>query len=72
MAPALGCAVTALVQSPAIDVVAIGFTSGEISVYDVRLDARLMRIFMEGGVRALGFRSGAFNWCLCLYSCSHP
>jgi U3 small nucleolar RNA-associated protein 21 len=55
---------------PAIDVVGTGFSSGEISLYDVRLDARLMRMFMEGGVRALGFRSGAFNWCLCLHSCS--
>ena len=54
-----GSAITALVQSPAIDVVGIGFISGEISVYDVRADERLMRMFMEGGgVRALGFRSG--------------
>jgi U3 small nucleolar RNA-associated protein 21 len=53
------CAITALTQSPAIDVVGIGFTSGEISVYDVRADERLMRMFMDGGgVRALGFRSG--------------
>ncbi|KDR73654.1 hypothetical protein GALMADRAFT_100477 [Galerina marginata CBS 339.88] len=53
-----GHAITALVQSPAIDVVGIGFTSGEISVYDIRADERLMRMFMEGGgVRALGFRS---------------
>ncbi|KAJ6630596.1 Utp21-domain-containing protein [Mycena sp. CBHHK59/15] len=52
------CAITALTQSPAIDVVGIGFTSGEISVYDVRADERLMRMFMEGGgVRSLGFRS---------------
>ncbi|RDB22141.1 U3 small nucleolar RNA-associated protein 21 [Hypsizygus marmoreus] len=52
------CAITALVQSPAIDVVGVGFTSGEISVYDIRADERLMRMFMEGGgVRALGFRS---------------
>ncbi|KAJ7063493.1 Utp21 specific WD40 associated putative domain-containing protein [Mycena amicta] len=51
-------AVTALTQSPAIDVVGIGFTSGEISVYDVRADERLMRMFMEGGgIRALGFRT---------------
>ncbi|KAF8643908.1 hypothetical protein AX16_008924 [Volvariella volvacea WC 439] len=52
-----GCAITALVQSPAIDVVGIGFTSGEISVYDIRTDERLMRMFMEGGIRSLGFRS---------------
>jgi len=50
-------AITALVQSPAIDVVGIGFASGEISVYDVRADERLMRMHMEGGgIRALGFR----------------
>ncbi|KAG6865407.1 hypothetical protein C0991_002901 [Blastosporella zonata] len=52
------CAITSMVQSPAVDVVGIGFTSGEISVYDVRADERLMRMFMEGGgIRALGFRS---------------
>jgi U3 small nucleolar RNA-associated protein 21 len=52
-------AITALTQSPAIDVVGIGFTSGEISVYDVRADERLLRMFMEGGgIRSLGFRSG--------------
>ncbi|KAF7967205.1 hypothetical protein HWV62_35121 [Athelia sp. TMB] len=51
-------AITALTQSPAIDVVGVGFISGEISVYDVRADERLMRMFMDGGgVRALGFRS---------------
>ncbi|KAJ4487730.1 Utp21 specific WD40 associated putative domain-containing protein [Lentinula aciculospora] len=51
-------AITTLTQSSAIDVVGIGFASGEISVYDVRTDELLMRMFMEGGsVRALGFRS---------------
>jgi U3 small nucleolar RNA-associated protein 21 len=50
-----------LVQSPAIDVVGIGFASGEISVYDIRADERLMRMYMEGGgVRSLGFRSGEY------------
>jgi U3 small nucleolar RNA-associated protein 21 len=41
--------------------VGIGFSSGEISVYDVRSDERLMRVFMDaagpGGVRALSFRT---------------
>lgn len=37
----------------------IGFASGEISVYDVRADERLMRMFMQdGGIRALAFRNG--------------
>ena len=50
---------TALAQSPAIDVVGIGFASGEVSIYDIRADEKLMRIFMrEGPVRALAFRGG--------------
>lgn len=53
--------ITALTQSPAIDVVGIGFASGEISVYDIRADERLMKMYMKGGgIRALSFRSG---WC---------
>ncbi|CAL1705181.1 unnamed protein product [Somion occarium] len=51
-------AITALSQSPAIDVVGIGFASGEISVYDVRMDERLMRMSMQdGAIRALSFRT---------------
>jgi len=51
--------ITCLVQSPAIDVVGIGFASGEISVYDIRADERLMRVFMqEGSIRSLAFRNG--------------
>lgn len=53
-----GTSITAITQSPAIDVVGVGYTSGEISVYDIRADERLLRMFMEGGgVSALGFRS---------------
>ncbi|KAI0934749.1 hypothetical protein AcV5_006491 [Taiwanofungus camphoratus] len=51
-------AITAVVQSPAIDVVGIGFSSGEISVYDVRADERLMKMTMQdGAINALSFRS---------------
>jgi U3 small nucleolar RNA-associated protein 21 len=50
---------TALAQSPAIDVIGIGFASGEISIYDIRADEKIMRIFVrEGPVRALAFRGG--------------
>lgn len=59
MASVSNPAITCLVQSPAIDVVGIGFASGEISVYDIRADERLMRVFMkEGDIRSLAFRSG--------------
>lgn len=55
---ALG-AVTAIVQSPAIDVVGIGFASGEITVYDVRADEKLIRMHMQGGsIRSMSFRGG--------------
>ncbi|KAH7889440.1 Utp21 specific WD40 associated putative domain-containing protein [Phlebopus sp. FC_14] len=58
----LPTAITALTQSPAIDVVGIGFASGEISVYDIRADERLMRMYMEGGgVTALSFRSDDYH-----------
>ena len=54
-------AITSLVQSPAIDVVGIGFSTGEISIYDIRANERLMRIFMDGGaVTSLSFRSGTW------------
>ncbi|PAV23976.1 Utp21-domain-containing [Pyrrhoderma noxium] len=52
------CAITALTQSPAIDVVAIGFSNGEVVLYDIRADERLMRIFMEESpIRSISFRS---------------
>ncbi|KAI0086197.1 Utp21-domain-containing protein [Irpex rosettiformis] len=51
-------AITALSQSPAIDVVGVGFASGEISVYDIRMDERLLRMKMQdGAIRALSFRT---------------
>ncbi|KIY43473.1 Utp21-domain-containing protein [Fistulina hepatica ATCC 64428] len=51
-------AITALVQGPAIDVVGVGFQSGEISVYDIRTDEQLMSMSMDdGSIRALGFRN---------------
>lgn len=60
-----GSAIICMTQSPAIDVVGLGFASGEISVYDVRADERLMRMFMEGGsVRSLGFRTGTSSLTL--------
>jgi U3 small nucleolar RNA-associated protein 21 len=55
----LPSAMTALAQSPAIDVIGIGFASGEISIYDIRADEKIMRIFVrEGPVRAVAFRGG--------------
>ncbi|KAI9509337.1 Utp21-domain-containing protein [Russula earlei] len=53
----LPSSVTALAQSPAIDVIGVGFQSGEISIYDIRADEKIMRMFVrEGPVRSLSFR----------------
>ncbi|KAH7340715.1 Utp21-domain-containing protein [Rhizoctonia solani] len=53
-----GSPITALCQSPAVDVIGIGFASGECVLYDIRSDERVMRVFMEGaGVRAIAFRT---------------
>lgn len=59
--------ITSMVQSPAVDVVGIGFASGEVSVYDIRTDERLLSVNMGAGtgtagdaghITAIGFRSG--------------
>lgn len=61
-------AITALVQSPAVDIVGIGFASGEVSIYDIRADERLLGVNMGSGlgggaggdtgrITSLGFRS---------------
>lgn len=69
LASASGSQITALVQSPAVDIVAIGFASGEVSIYDIRADERLFGVHMglgktgggdSGGITAIGFRSGKF------------
>ncbi|QRW15106.1 U3 small nucleolar RNA-associated protein 21 [Ceratobasidium sp. AG-Ba] len=55
---ASGSPITALVQSPAVDVVGIGFASGECVLYDIRSDERVMRVFMEGAaIRSIAFRT---------------
>jgi U3 small nucleolar RNA-associated protein 21 len=57
--PSSSASITALSQSPAIDVLGIGFQTGDIVVYDIRADERMMRMFMEGGsIQALAFRTG--------------
>lgn len=66
--PNLPSAMTALAQSPAIDVIGIGFASGEISIYDIRADEKIMRIFVrEGPVRALAFRGGKAGSDFCSF-----
>ena len=72
-----GSPITALAQSPAVDVIGIGFVSGECVLYDIRSDEKIMRVFMEGAaVRAIAFQTGLFypsgpNICMRLISNWH-
>jgi len=37
----------------------VGFASGEISIYDIRTDEKMMRMFVrDGPVQSLAFRGG--------------
>ncbi|CAE6468709.1 unnamed protein product [Rhizoctonia solani] len=66
-----GSPITALCQSPAVDVVGIGFASGECILYDIRSDERVMRVFMEGaGVKAIAFRTGSSSILVERKACS--
>ncbi|KAJ1968708.1 rRNA-processing protein utp21 [Dispira parvispora] len=54
---ALGSAVTALVQSPVVDVLAIGLADGTIALHNIRTDKRVVTYQQEGQVTSISFRS---------------
>lgn len=49
--------ITCMVQSPSIDVVAIGLLDGTIILHNIRVDKEIMRFRQEGKVFALSFRT---------------
>ena len=58
--PTAASAVTALAQSPAVDVIGVGYADGTIRVYDIKQAEMVMQMKMdEGGVTQLSFRMGA-------------
>lgn len=62
--PAAASAVTCMVQSPAIDVIGVGYLDGNVHLFDVRQDELVMQMKMEdGAVSSLSFRTG--KSCLC-------
>lgn len=53
-----GSGVTALVQSPALDVIGIGLKSGDIILHNIKFDETVMRFHQEWGpVSSLAFRT---------------
>jgi U3 small nucleolar RNA-associated protein 21 len=53
----LGSPITCLVQSPVVDVVAVGLLDGTVVLYNIRTDQRLMQFHQEGRVTAISFRT---------------
>ena len=63
--PSAPSAITALAQSPAVDVIGVGYADGTIRVYDIKQAELVMQMKMdEGGVTQLSFRMGAC-WTRC-------
>lgn len=64
--PAAPSAITALTQSPAIDVVGVGYLDGTVRVYDIRQGELVMQVKMdEGSITAVSFRMGELRLCSC-------
>lgn len=56
--PGWASAVTALQQTPAVDVVGVGLASGQIIIHNIRIDETLMKFQQDWGpVTALSFRT---------------
>lgn len=51
--------ITCIANSPALDIVAIGFSSGMIQLHHLKLDKKIMSFYMDGGhsITSLSFRT---------------
>ncbi|CAG8520768.1 16389_t:CDS:10 [Dentiscutata erythropus] len=52
-----GSSITSLVQSPVVDVIAIGLLDGTIVIHNIKLDERIMSYKQEGRVTSITFRT---------------
>ncbi|RIB16195.1 Utp21 specific WD40 associated putative domain-containing protein [Gigaspora rosea] len=52
-----GSSITSLVQSPVVDVIAIGLLDGTIIIHNIKLDERIMSFKQEGRVTSITFRT---------------
>ncbi|KAG5458112.1 MAG: WD40-repeat-containing domain protein, partial [Olpidium bornovanus] len=50
-------AVTSLVQSPVVDVIAVGLLDGSIVLHNIKVDETIMTLHQEGRVTAVSFRT---------------
>lgn len=52
-------AVSCLCQSPSVDVMTVGFASGDIVVFNMKSDQKLFHFVQQGSVTAMSYRSDA-------------
>lgn len=57
LADGINAAVVSIEQSPACDVVAIGFSNGDIILLNLKLDSKLFTFQQKGAVTSLSFRT---------------
>src|ERR1700722_7752073 len=61
-----GSPITCLVQSPVVDVIAIGLLNGTILLHNIKLDENIISLKQEGCVTSISFRTGIT--CLVVYT----
>ena len=61
--PATASAITAVVQSPAIDVIGVGYLDGAVRIFDIRHGDLVMQVKMDDGqVTNVAFRMGKLKF----------
>lgn len=58
----MGSAITCLVQSPVVDVVAVGLLDGTVILYNIRADEKIDSVRQDDRVTAITFRTGNENY----------
>lgn len=67
-----GSAITCLVQSPVVDVVAIGLLNGSVILYNIRMDEKIDSVHQNDRVTAISFRTGKAELTPCARTASNP
>ncbi|KAG1468282.1 hypothetical protein G6F56_003920 [Rhizopus delemar] len=57
----MGSSITCLVQSPVVDVVAVGLLDGTVVLHNIRADEKIDSVRQDDRVTAITFRTGKYN-----------
>lgn len=58
--------ITYLIQSPVVDVIAVGLLNGMIKLYNIRADELIISFKQEERVTAISFRTGELRILFCI------